>query len=202
MRSKSTELMDKIIDYIDNKYFSEGYVPSVREIAAALEISKSCVSNYISEMESKGMIEKSTGWHSLKTNTIRKVNSEMVYLPVVGDVACGNLRYAVENIEKYIPMPKSLLGNGKYHILVAKGDSMINAGIHDGDYVIIKEQDYANEGQIIVALVDGEATLKRYYIDTKKRKIRLHPENEKFEDMFYDSVRIQGVAVKIIKDIE
>ena len=202
MRSKSTELMDKIIEYIDNKYFSEGYVPSVREIAAALEVSKSCVSNYIAEMESKGMIEKSTGWHGIKTNTIRKVNSEIVYIPVIGDIACGNVMYAVENIEKYIPMPRGMLGNGKYHILVARGDSMVNAGIEDGDYVIIKEQDYASEGQIIVALVEHEATLKRYYIDRKLRKIRLHPENEKYEDMLYDNIRIQGIAVKIIKDIE
>ena len=202
MRSKSTELMDKIIEYIDNKYFSEGYVPSVREIAAALEVSKSCVSSYLSEMESKGMIEKSDRWHGLKTNSIKKVNTEVEYLPVVGAVACGNLRYAIENIESYLPIPKSFLGPGKHHILVARGDSMINAGINDGDLVIIKEQDYANEGDIVVALVDYDASLKRYYIDRKRRKIRLHPENEKYEDMYYDNVRIQGVAIKIIKDIE
>ena len=79
---------------------------------------------------------------------------------------------------------------------------MIDIGINDGDYVIIRKQESAEEGQIIVALIDNEATLKRYYIDKKKRKVRLHPENKNMEDMYFDSVVVQGVAVKVIKDIQ
>ena len=79
---------------------------------------------------------------------------------------------------------------------------MINAGIDDGDIVIIKKQSAADEGQIVVAMVDdGDCTLKRYFIDRRKKKIRLHPENDNMEDMYYDKVEIQGIAVKIIKDI-
>ena len=79
---------------------------------------------------------------------------------------------------------------------------MINAGINDGDYVIIRKQNYANEGQIIVALIGDEATLKRYYLDRENKRIRLHPENNRMKDMFYDEIAIQGVAVKVIKDLE
>ena len=79
---------------------------------------------------------------------------------------------------------------------------MIDAGINDGDYVIIRKQETAEQGQIIVALIDNEATLKRYYIDRRKKKVRLHPENKDMEDMYFDSIVIQGVAVKVIKDIQ
>ena len=80
---------------------------------------------------------------------------------------------------------------------------MINAGIDDGDYVVIRKQETAKEGQIVVAMIDnGECTLKRYYIDRKKKKIRLHPENDEMEDMYFSKVSIQGVAVKIIKNVE
>ena len=80
---------------------------------------------------------------------------------------------------------------------------MINASIEDGDYVIIRKQDYADEGQIVVAMVNnGDCTLKRYFIDRKKKKVRLHPENDSMEDMFYSEVVIQGVAVKVIKSLE
>ena len=95
------------------------------------------------------------------------------------------------------------LGAGNYFVLMAKGESMINAGIDDGDYVVIRQQPSAEEGQIVVAMVeDGEATLKRYYKDKRRKKVRLHPENDEMEDMFFDSIEIQGVAVKVIKNLE
>ena len=94
-----------------------------------------------------------------------------------------------------------MVGSGKFFALVAKGNSMINAGISDGDIVIIRLQNSAEEGQIVIARVDDEATLKRYYLDRKNKRIRLHPENDEMQDMFYDQVDIQGVAVKVIKDL-
>lgn len=84
----------------------------------------------------------------------------------------------------------------------AVGNSMVNANIEEGDFVIVKQQNMAEEGQIVVALIDDAATLKRFYIDKKKRKIRLHPENDNMEDMFFDKVDIQGVVKKVIKDIQ
>ena len=78
---------------------------------------------------------------------------------------------------------------------------MINAGIDDGDYVIVKQQEIAEQGQIVVALINDESTLKRYYLDNKKQRVRLHPENDEMEDMFFKNISIQGIAVKVIKDL-
>ena len=127
--------------------------------------------------------------------------NEVSYLPVVGSIACGTPLLAEENIEKYLPVPNDFLGAGKFFILRANGNSMIKAGIEDGDYVIVKQQETAEIGQIIVALINDEATLKRYYIDNEKQQVRLHPENDKMKDMYFKNVVIQGIAVKVIKDL-
>jgi len=123
-------------------------------------------------------------------------------VPLVGTIACGTPMLAEQNIESYIPISKELIGQGTFFALHAKGDSMINANIGDGDFVIVRQQNYANEGDIIVALIDEEATLKRYFLDKKQQKIRLHPENDELSDMFFDNINIQGVAVKVLKDLK
>jgi len=120
---------------------------------------------------------------------------------VLGSVSCGVPRFAEENIEEYVSLPEALFGRGEFFILKAKGDSMIDAGIDDGDLVVIKQQSSAEDGQIVVALMDDEATLKRFYRDEKNKRIRLHPENESMEDIFVDDCMIQGIAVKVIKDL-
>ena len=124
------------------------------------------------------------------------------YLPIVGDIACGTPILAEENIESYLTISGDFLGTGNFFVLKASGSSMINAGINDGDYVVVRQQNSADEGQIVVALVDDEATLKRYYRDDKQKKIRLHPENDNMDDMYFDNIEIQGIAVKVIKDLE
>ena len=110
--------------------------------------------------------------------------------------------FTLENVEQYIPISTALLGQGKFFALHARGNSMINANIEDGDFVIVRQQNTAEDGQLVVALIDDEATLKRYYRDNKNRQIRLHPENDAMSDMYYDEIAIQGVAVKVIKDLE
>ena len=133
---------------------------------------------------------------------MQKAMKNVNELAIVGRIACGTPILAEENIESYLTISGDFLGAGEFFALRAKGNSMINAGIDDGDIVIIKKQSAADEGQIVVAMVeDGDCTLKRYFIDRRKKKIRLHPENDNMEDMFYDKVEIQGIAVKIIKDI-
>ena len=107
---------------------------------------------------------------------------------------------AEENIESYLTVSSSFLGQGTYFALKAHGNSMINANIKDGDFVIVRKQNTAEEGEIIVALIDDSATLKRFFKDEKKRKIRLHPENDEMQDMYFDKVEIQGVVKKIVKD--
>jgi repressor LexA len=205
MRSKNHELMFAIISYIDKIYDKENKVPSMQEIADEIGLSKSMVSRYITEMQEKGMIEKGSGHYSLITPYIRKVMPGNQRLPIVGAIACGTPILAEENIESYLTISGSFLGAGEHFVLIAQGDSMINVGIEDGDYVIIKKQNVANEGQIVVALIDNEeATLKRFYNDKRRKKIRLHPENNNLKDMFYvyESVNIQGIAIKVIKNID
>ncbi len=201
MRSKDPALMNKIIDFIDEYYAKNFIIPTMQTIGDSLNISKACVSNYIAEMKEKGLIENKRGWYGIRTKNISKINNNAMLIPVVGTIACGTPLLAEENIEEYLPIPKSFIGNGEYFILKANGNSMIKAGIEDGDLVIVRQQESAEQGQIVVALIDDEATLKRYYLDNKKKQVRLHPENDEMQDMYFKKIIIQGVAVKIIKDL-
>ena len=130
------------------------------------------------------------------------MNYESVKVPVLGSVSCGVPKLAIENIEEYIRLPVALFGRGDFFILRANGDSMIEAGIDDGDLVLIREQNYADPGQIVVALMDDEATLKRFYPEPKKRRFRLHPENSALKNIYVKECIIQGIAVKVLKDLE
>lgn len=201
MRSKNQELMTKMIEFIDSEYLKNGVAPTLREIASEFNITSACVSHYLTEMKEKGIIQSNGKSRSIKTMKMQNMLNKVDYLPVVGSVACGTPLLAEENIEGYLPIPMEFLGYGKYFILRANGNSMIKVGIDDGDYVIVRQQETAEQGQIIVALIDGEATLKRYYLDNRRKKIRLHPENDKMEDMYFKDVVIQGIAIKVIKDL-
>lgn len=201
MRTKDKELMNKMLNYINDSFEKTGRTPTYREIAKEFSITSGCVSNYIKEMAEKNMLENSSGSRGIRTLKMKKSNNAIEQLGVVGTIACGSPMYAEENIETYISFPRALLGNGEFFILRANGESMINAGIDDGDLVIIRKQETAEEGDIVVALINDEATLKRFYRDKKRKKIRLHPENAKLEDMYFDNIAIQGVAIKVIKDL-
>ena len=202
MKVMSENVFNAIIDFINNYYLENNCVPTLQEIADAIHLNKSNISRNLQAMKERGLIEINGGWRGVKTKKIAKILSDAIRIPVVGSIACGTPMLAEENIESYIPISISILGTGTFFALRAKGNSMINANICDGDFVIVKQQNTAEEGQIVVALIDDEATLKRFYIDKKKRKIRLHPENDEMEDMYFDKVDIQGVAVKVIKDID
>lgn len=201
MRTKNQELMTKMINFIESEYQKNGLAPTLREIASEFNITSACVSHYLTEMKEKGLIQSNGKSRSIKTSKMQSMLNEVSYLPVVGSIACGTPLLAEENIEKYLPVPTDFLGTGKFFILRANGNSMIKAGIEDGDYVIVKQQETAEIGQIIVALINDEATLKRYYIDNEKQQVRLHPENDKMKDMYFKNVVIQGIAVKVIKDL-
>lgn len=173
----------------------------MQEIADKVKMNKSSVSRNLKEMKKRGLIALDKGWNGIKTNKIQKRVLEMRDVPIVGTIACGSPMFAEENIERYIPISTALLGNGTFFALHAQGDSMINANIDDGDFVIVRQQSTANEGEIVVALIGNEATLKRYYLDRANHKVRLHPENDEMEDMYFDNISIQGVAVKVLKDL-
>ena len=202
MRTKNEDIIKEMLDFINKTFFHEREVPSVQEIADHVGLAKSSTSRYLSEMEARGLIRKSGSFYGLETKAMQKAMKNVNELAIVGRIACGTPILAEENIESYLTISGDFLGAGEFFALRAKGNSMINAGIDDGDIVIIKKQSAADEGQIVVAMVeDGDCTLKRYFIDRRKKKIRLHPENDNMEDMYYDKVEIQGIAVKIIKDI-
>ena len=198
---KNRELFREIENCIDKyKELHAGASPSVREIADEVGVNYSTVSRYLKQMKEEGLIEYD-GHRKITTRESKLSRGETTKVAVLGEVACGLPRFAEENVEEYVRLPVSLFGSGEFYILRAKGDSMVNAGIEDGDLVLIRQQGYAEPGQIVVALMEDEATLKRYYPDPEKKRVRLHPENDEMRDIFVETCLIQGVAIKVIKNV-
>ena len=201
MRSKSTELMYAIVDYIDARFAEDNKVPTMQNIADHFNVTKGSISQYVQVMVERGIIEKDNGARGLVTPKMKKMKSTACRVPIVGAIACGTPVLAEENIESIVTLPREILGNGEFYILKAFGDSMIDAGIEDGDFVLVRNTNQANDGDIVVALVDDETTLKRIHFDNKNKKVILHPENKTMSDMIFDEVSIQGVAVNVIKKL-
>lgn len=200
MRTQNPHLYPKIIEFINNYREQYNLAPSVQEIANYIGVSKATASRYLCRMREEGIVT-CNGYRSISTLEGEEDYRRTVKMAVLGRVSCGIPKFAEENIEEYVRLPVSLFGRGDFFILRANGDSMVDAGIDDNDLVIVRQQNYANPGQIVVALVENDATLKRYYPEPKNKRIRLHPENSKLEDIYVDNCLIQGVAVKIIKNL-
>lgn len=199
MRSKNPELMDKILKYAEEYYLDYGSSPTTATVAKALDIGKSTVYRYLVAMNEKGVIEYDGG--DIQTSVTRKVNKDTSQTAIVGSIPCGTPEYEEEHIEGYVSLPTAIFGKGEFYILRASGESMIDAGIDDGDLVVIRKKQKANNGDIVVALVDNQNTLKRFYRDEENKRIILHPENKKFRDIYTEECTIQGVACHIIKEI-
>ena len=197
MRSKDKTLMTSIEQFVSSYTDNYGISPTMQEVADGVGVSKATVHRYISQMCEDGTIDFS-GWRTMRTT---KTRTQAISVPVLGEIACGIPKYAEENIEEYVRLPVSLFGQGQFFILRAYGDSMVEAGIDDGDLVLVRQQDTAEEGQIVVALMEDEATLKRFYPEPENHRIRLHPENLRMADIYVDKCEIQGVAVKVLKDL-
>jgi len=196
MRSKDNSKFSSILKFIEEYKNQHNAAPSTKEIAEGTGISKSTVNRYLMDMRDRNIIRYSG--HRNIVNV--KDSAGVVKVPVLGTVSCGLPKFAEENIEEYVSLPVSLFGKGDFYILRANGDSMIDAGIDDGDLVLIRNQNTANTGQIVVALIEDEATLKRFY--PENNQVRLHPENSSLNDIYVDNCIIQGVAVKVLKDLE
>ena len=136
------------------------------------------------------------------TDFNNKPPKEKTIISLYGKIYCGTPSFMNDYREAFLEIPQSMLGQGKFFALRANGDSMIGAGINDGDILIIKMQDYAENGQIVVARLDQDVTLKRYFSLESEKKYLLHPENDKYEDIIASKCIIMGIAVKIIKNIE
>ena len=206
MRTLKQEYFDKLENYINDYQQKQGYSPSISDMVRDLGMPQTTVYRYITHMKENGMIDIK-GRGKIATREMEKTKRATIKLPVLGAVSCGIPKYAEENIEEYVQVPASWFGIGEFFALSADGQSMINAGIDDGDLVIIRKQEYAEPGQIIVALIDNEdATLKRYRPRGDGQYIDLVPENDKFKvrtvDLSCETLIIQGVAVKVLKDLE
>jgi repressor LexA len=200
MRSKNPETMDRIIKSVDKHYLANGSSPTIRQIAAELKIGASTVHKYLVDMAEKGMITYDGS--TIKTTVTRKYSEQFAGAAILDNaISCGKPEYQEEHIEEYIQLPTALFGMGDFYILKASGDSMINAGIESGDTVVIKKQNTANIGDIVVALADGQNTLKTYAYSNELSRVMLKPENDKYEPIYPNELYIQGVAVNVIKSL-
>lgn len=198
-----------ILEFIRKNLQEHGYPPSVREIGDAVGLaSSSTVHGHLARLQAKGYLRRDP----TKPRAIELLRKEppvqqalanheqSVWAPIIGKVTAGVPITAVENVEDYFPVPKSLARDHEVYLLKVQGDSMIEAGILDGDYVIVKKQETAKNGDIAVAMTeDDEATIKRFF--KERDHIRLQPENSTMEPLIYRNVRILGVVIGVFRSM-
>lgn len=203
---KLSKRQQMIYDFIKNEVEVKGYPPSVREIAQAVELaSSSTVHGHLERMEAKGYIRrdptKPRAIEILDTDANNVHRDTARYAPVIGTVTAGLPITAIENIDEYTPVPSSIAHpSDNLFVLKIEGDSMINAGIFDGDKVIVKQQNVAENGDIVVAMTeDDEATVKRFYKETDH--IRLQPENDLMSPLRLKNITILGKIIGLYRNI-
>jgi len=194
----SHENQQKILDFIKSEIEEKGYPPSVREICAAVGLrSTSTVHAHLNHLEEQGLIRRdSTKPRALEVLDGSQSRGRSV--PLVGRVTAGMPILAIENIEDYLTLPQSMLGRDDMFCLRVQGESMIDIGILDGDIVVLRQQDTAENGEIVVAMTrDDEATLKRIFYEDGR--VRLQPENRTMDPIYADSVTVLGKLVALIR---
>ena len=206
-----SNMQQKIYDYIAACIHEQGYPPSVREIGEAVGLqSSSTVHNHLTQLEQKGYIRrdptKPRAIMILKTNDEmdafyeeEKPFDEMINVPIIGAVAAGTPILASQNVEDTITFPMHLIRSNNSFMLRVKGDSMINAGIFDGDLLIVTPQKVANNGDIVVAVIGEEATVKTFY--REKGRIRLQPENDSMEPIYVTEVELAGKVTGLFRSM-
>ena len=199
MRSKDPVLMENIKNFAEEYFLKNFKSPTKVQIAQALNITPGTVSKYLTFMKNNGMVEYDG--YTVHTKNTHKYNGETTSAAILGSVSCGPLLFENENIEDYVALPQAIFGKGEFYILKANGDSMKDAGIDDGDWVVIKKQNFANEGDIIVALVDGANTLKYFFRDKENNCAVLRAANKNYDDILVNELFVQGVATQIIKKV-
>ncbi len=198
---KISDKQREILEYIKKEILNRGYPPAVREICEAVDLkSTSSVHSHLETLAKNGYIRRDP----TKPRAIEIIDEnfnlsrrEMVNVPIVGRVAAGQPILAVENIESYFPIPAEFMPNEEAFMLRVKGESMINAGILDGDNILVKRQKDANNGDIIVALVDDSATVKTFY--REDGQIRLQPENDAMEPIIVSDCEILGKVFGVFR---
>jgi len=197
-----------ILEFIKQEVRSKGYPPSVREIGEAVGLkSSSTVHGHLDRLEKRGAIRRDpTKPRAIEVlygndNDENMFDFDIAKIPLVGSVTAGAPILATENIEEYFPLPARFIGQQNVFMLQIIGDSMIEAGIHDGDFVIVQQQEIASNGEIVVAMTaDDEATVKRFY--KEKERYRLQPENASMDPIYLDHVSILGKVIGLFRNIK
>lgn len=186
---------DAVFTFIQKFISENGYAPCVREVCKACNIkSTATVFNIINRLKDKGLLEKS----DVKRRAIA-LKSKSLSVPILGTVAAGQPIFASESYEGYVSLPDNFFSGDDFFILNVQGSSMIKIGMFDGDKVVVRKQETADNGDIVVALVDDSATVKRFF--KRDGKIILHPENDDMEDFIFDNVSILGKVVGLVRNI-
>lgn len=196
MRVLNQETLERVAQYNIDYQKKHGKSPSFREIMHALDLgSLATVQRYVRALQKSDRLEV-TNMGNIQLLPQLAEGSRTV-IPLIGEIACGEPIFAVENIEESYAFPKSLFGDGELFMLRAKGNSMVDIGINKGDLVVLRKQNTADDGEVVAALIDGEATLKRIF--HRDGKVVLHPENKRMKDIILDSCEVQGVLISCIK---
>lgn len=198
---KITGKQQEILDFMKEQILNKGYPPAVREICEAVKLkSTSSVHAHLESLEKNGYIRRDPA----KPRAIEIVDDnfnitrrEMSYIPVIGTVTAGQPILAVENIESYFPIPVDYLPNAETFMLHVKGESMVNAGIFDGDQILVKKQNYAKNGDFVVALIDDSVTVKTFY--KEDGYYRLQPENDTMDPIIVNEVEILGKVIGLFR---
>ena len=194
------EKQNKILSYIEQYSSEKGYPPTVREIGEAVGLnSPSTVHGYLNRLERDGKLEK--GENSSRALRLKNggIERDFLEVPVIGRVAAGTPILAEENFERTFPLPMDFAKNADIFMLRVQGDSMINAGIFDGDYVVVAQQQVAHNGEMVVALVDDSATVKTFY--KENGHFRLQPENDYMEPIIVSDVSILGKVIAVFRSL-
>lgn len=191
----------EILEYIKDEILKKGYPPTVREICETVRLkSTSSVHSHLETLEKNGYIRRDpTKPRAIEIcdESFQMVRTEMVSIPVVGNVAAGHPIIAEENIQEYYPVPADMVPKGESFILKVRGESMINVGIYDGDRLFVNACNTANNGDIVVALIDDSATVKTFY--RENGHIRLQPENDTMDPIIVDQCQILGKAYGVLR---
>ena len=198
---KISAKQQEILEYIKESILNKGYPPAVREICEAVHLSStSSVHSHLETLEKNGYIRRDpTKPRTIEIcdDSFQMMRREMTSIPVIGRVAAGQPILATENIEGYFPLPVEYVPNADTFILKVKGESMINAGIFDGDSILVEQQNTAHNGDIVVALVDDSATVKTFY--KEEGHIRLQPENDTMEPIIVEDCAILGKVFGVFR---
>lgn len=197
-----TQREQEVLDYIQETQATKGYPPTVRELVENMGLkSPSSGQYYLNNLESKGWIRRDP----TKPRTIEIIQETKTakpavrMVPIIGDVAAGIPIFAEQNIEEYFPLPAAIYGGKEIYMLRVRGDSMIDIGIYNGDKVIVQACNTAENGDIVVALVDDAATVKRFY--KENGHYRLQPENQTMDPIIVDHVNIQGIVLEVLHSL-